>query len=459
MIMADNLPTVIMQTLTDSCPDMDWAAGSVARELVAVPAAMLGATFDKYVQDAERLFDINALRTSPELYKEQIDSWVEWLGLSTERSTRSSGKIKIYLSDLSETLVIMEGTQFSTESALLQASSITSWAAPATIGTDYTYATAYPDGTYAIEIDVTAVAPSAVTIAEGTVLNWDSAPSYVTGVFVASAINGGQVDMTYNEKAELIYDTLQPRTVTSSDNLQALLRIQYPHIVNSARIGRRTGDITSTANVYVKPVRSPQEIIYKLTADTKEGKSFTFNGCGIYAVKSVEADYAIVSDYTVTYSGAVGASDSRITITTNNAYTEITVVCTGFSDFNEIHSILNNTQTLSPCSFRLCMPTVAYVAVEIHTNDELTDEAQTALQHYINTLTLNADAVSDTDIRVVLEDYGITLTAPSFYTINVVHGEYKYTHTATGAVSLSQLSAGSDTPIACYSFLDSIGVF
>ena len=78
---------------------------------------------------------------------------------------------------------------------------------------------------------------------------------------------------------------------------------------------------------------------------------------------------------------------------------------------------------------------------------------------YINTLTLNADAVSDTDIRVVLEDYGITLTAPSFYTINVVHGEYKYTHTATGSVSLSQLSAGSDTPIACYSFLDSIGVF
>lgn len=457
--MADSLPTVIMQTLTDACPDMDWAAGSVARELVAVPAAMLGATFDKYIQDAERIFNIKAILADPEQYKEQIDQWIEWLGLDITQDMQATGKVKIYLEDISGALVIMEGTQFSAADAFLQSTSTTSWVKPEDITTEYSSAIAYPDGTYSVEIDVLAAAPSTIAIEAGTAVEWLSAPATVTGVFVSSAINGGKAEMTYNEKAALVYDTLQQHTMTSSDGLQALVRTQYPYLVNSLCTGRRTGESTTTATVYAKPVKSPQSINRTIFPDSVNGTVYTFSGCGIYAITQVICNNRVVTDYTVTYKNTVGASDSIICLTTTEPMGELTVVCTGFEQFPEIHAVLNNQQALSLYKFRLCMPAIAYISVALHTEDELTALAQTAIQDYINTLPMTTTLISDTNISKVLADYGITLTAPSFYTATVVHGSHQHVTTAIGSISVAQLMSDSSAPTACYTFFNNIGVF
>jgi hypothetical protein len=191
--MNTNFPTVIMQTLSEACSDMDWSTGSVARELIAVPTAMLGSAFDQYVQDAERIFDITAIRENPEQYTEQIDQWLAWLGISTTREMQAAGSIKVYLSNLDSDLTIMEGTQFDTPYARLQATETTTWTTPERVTSiDTAVAQCFPDGTFAIEFPVISAVFDSVSVATGTTLEWVSAPDNVTGVFVSSAVNGGK---------------------------------------------------------------------------------------------------------------------------------------------------------------------------------------------------------------------------------------------------------------------------
>ena len=457
MNMADNLSTAIMQTLTDSCPDMDWASGSVARELIAVPAALLGTVFDKYVKDAYKLFDIDALRSDPENNKEAIDKWFSMLNIEDNNEQTAYGKIKIYLSAMTNTLVIMKGTAFTVANVRVLASETTTWAGmDITDATDVSYATNYPDGSYSIELDVAVTSTTSISLAVGTAVSWTSAPSNVTGVYVSSAIAGGTTKLTYAEKAEKIYDMLQKPSLTTESNIQALLRNTFPTVINSVKVGRRESTSVNTVNLYVKPVRAPE--VFTITADINNGEC-AFSGCGIYAITSVSVNNKDISDYSVHFEGTIGASDSIIKIslpTITNG--KITVCCEGFRAFNDIAAMLNDVHTLSACRFRLLLPTIVYINVAIKTDNTLTDTAKQAVYDYINTCTMNTTVLSDTSLSVILTKQGIVTKGPTLYTADIVHGTTKYVQTAVGAINLSQLSFDSDIPTACYSFFNSVSV-
>lgn len=453
--MADNLSTVIMKTLSESCPDMDWASGSVARELIAVPAALLGTVFDKYVQDAYRMFDINALRSDPENNKEAIDEWFSLLNMEDKREQTAYGKIKIYLSDINSTLVIMKGTMFSIGTVKVSAVDTTTWLGVNSTSVDGAYATLYPDGTYSIEIDVAATSRVSIAIKTGTSVSWTSAPSSVQGVYVSSAIAGGTTKLTYAEKAEKIFDALQKPSLTTADNMQALLRNTFPNVINSVKVGRRNSSDINTVNVYVKPVRAPET--FNLTSTARNGMC-SIRGCGVYAVTGVIYDNKPVYDYTVSFDGVIGSSDSIIHISfPKKIEGSVTVTCEGFSSFVDIDNILNSVNALSACSFRILMPTVAYIGVDIQTDAELTDDNKQAIYDYINTCTLNSTVMSDTQLNVILTNQGIVTKGPTFYTANIVHGITKHVTTAAGSLNIAQLSFDSDVPTACYSFIDNIG--
>ena len=444
-----------MRTLTDSCPDMDWSAGSIARELIAVPAALLGSVFDKHVQDAYRVFDIQALRNDPENNKETIDKWFAMLNLEDNREQTAYGKLKIYLSTLTNNLVIMKGTVFTVNDVKVSATDTTTWLSANSSSYDGTYPIAYPDGTYSLEINVSATSTASVALAAGTAVSWTSAPSNVTGVYVSSAISGGTTKLTYAEKAEKIFDTLQQPSYSTEANIQALLRNTFPTMINSIKVGRRTSSNTNTVNLYVKPTRAPETFnVDVIVSDNK----CRLNGCGIYAVTGVVYDNKPVYDYTVSFDGTVGASDSFIEIAINTVKDGVvTVTCEGFSTLADIHNMLNDVHTLSACSFRLLLPTIAYINIDIQTDDAFTDAAIQDIYDYVNTSTLNTTVLSDTHLCTILKDQGIITKGPTFYTADVVHGTTKHVVTAVGAINVAQLSFDSDVPTACYAFSESVG--
>jgi len=96
------------------------------------------------------------------------------------------------------------------------------------------------DGTYAVTVDVVARAEgSAYNIPKNTNIQWDGAPSGFVTAFASTDFSGGLGSETNAELVSKMQDGIAAKTMGGRHNIRALLRSEFPELVDMEIIGLR----------------------------------------------------------------------------------------------------------------------------------------------------------------------------------------------------------------------------
>lgn len=454
--MRESLRTIILQELRARFPGINWSLGSLIRELVVEPLASLGELLDSYVQKAESSMNITAICQAPAEHSEELDTWIERLGITLPEDGYSSGYVQL-LAEYPEYMIIPRGTVFTWGDDLwLEVTEETEWGGSS--GRQYTRRSA---GAYVAEVPVKMQTAVSATITAGSPVNWAEAPEHIYDIYTSSPIVGGYSGTSPQLKANLIQAALTPHAFTGEDCMAAALRKKFPADIVDAKVGTRDSDNVSAVSLFLKPSKAPGVFTSTVPAyeDTTGNTVVRISGSGVMSVLAVTDTNGVpCSILTQDVHGTLGDSDSvvRLTVAGVRSGDAVIVRLKGFHIYTECADWLNaGTQGL-PFTYRLKLPAIAEIGVMLNISDEITGNVKTTIQNYINHKPLDAE-ITDSELSALLSEQGVTTTGAHAYTSALMHGTNSSAISATvGGISPSESFWAQGKPVAMYSYYNKI---
>jgi hypothetical protein len=424
--------------------------GSVVRELVIEPLARLGDILESRIASIKSSLDVGTICKNPEEYEEDVDNWINWLGITFPTSSGSTGTVRL-IRERNENLLIPAGTRFTWNGEIV-VETTQECVVSKTGGGTHVYKTLVEGEAYSVDIPVTCSTYSGTSIGAGAPLSWPGAPSDVYDVHVESAVSGVSYTSA-QEKARLILDILSPDALSGEACIRKALRRNFPNAVMDVVVGDKDPEKPYAVNLYIKPTSCIQNYALKVKFT---GGVCKFNGCGIYEIL---ADGGVRDDKGVTYtissvkySPKRGTSDSVIEITAQQPITgEFSLDVCGFKEYAMINEWLVAQTKSTPYEFTLNLPAVGVVRANLVLipGSATTYGIKSAIAELISSSSFNA-TISDGLLDKTLIKYNAALAKPSMYSITVYSGDIKTLLTTTGTLSQGALRHVVNSPLVLY---------
>ena len=453
--MSESLRTVVLQELKARFPGMTWKLGSLVRTLIVEPLAALGDAFDSYIQKAENGLNVVAICQSPSQYSEELDTWMNRLGIAQPELRAASGMVAL-LSDTGEDMTIDSGTMFTWGDEL--SFQVTE---SRTFGSGSPY-TKLSEGAYLAEVPVESVGATGASLSIGSPLNWEGAPSHIYDIYTASPISGGRSILTDQAKATLIMSALSPNSFTGEACISKALQREFPNDIIDAKAGAKDAEKLYKVNLFVKPSNPPSTFTRAASTYTDEADNSIkaqISGAGVITVdKVVDKLSATCPIVATTVTGNLGDSDSIITLTLSSvrAGEGVTAYFTGFQIVQDVAYWLNAEQQGMPFSYTVKIPAVVTIGIAVSTTEALPINVRNDLQDYINDKPLDS-AVTDSEVAAILQRANITMTSSNVYTAAVLNSKNTVSlSTSVGGVSPAGNAFSFGRPTAMYSYVNKI---
>ena len=467
--MLESLRTVILQELKSRFPAMTWKLGSVVRELIVEPLASLGDTVSSYIQKAENSLDVTTICNAPAQYPNEIDTWMNRLGIEPPEVKRSSGIVAI-LSETGENMTVAAGTMFTWgEDLAFQVTENTVFDAT------HPY-TKLNEGAYLAEVPVISTGETGASLSAGSPLNWEGAPEHVYDIYTASPITGGRTSLSYQAKADLILNSLSVKSFAGEEGISNALQREFPNEVVNAKAGNKDATKLNVVPLFIKPSSPPATLTIPVVTYYREESSLSsgssessespdtsikvsFSGTGLISIdkilNSVNTECSILS---TDITGNLGDSDSVVTLSISGvtAGEKVTVYCTGFSILKDCAYWLNAENQGLPFRYIVKVPAVAIVSLFVNGTDSLPLSARTNIQTYIDDKPLDA-SITDGEISAILQRSNVTYKGANLYSaymMNTINSNAVMT--SIGVLSPAGNPWVNGRPVAVYSYVDKI---
>lgn len=246
---------VLLQTVKDRFPKLNWKLGSVIRSLLLDPMERIGRDVDTYVAKATLASDISELLRHPTGRGEELDHWLAQMNITMPEPKDREGTVAV-VCDGSTSITVPEGSAFSWNNGviLLAKASVT--------GTKDTMVK-LDTGLYLLEVPVVAYGDSSVTLSKGSSVVWSSAPDTVVDMYVLVPVAGGLSPSSDQAKAAIISSALsQPLACGEEAILSSLVR-RFGHCIVDVKsdTGIRYPETGYVTPLYIKCDDSSNESI------------------------------------------------------------------------------------------------------------------------------------------------------------------------------------------------------
>ena len=450
--MSESLRNILQQEIRDKFPSLDWRLGSVFRELVVEPLCRLADKLDASVATATAKLDIKTICENPLEYEEELDSWLERLGLTINRNPKSTGTVRI-ICDSKKRIKIPRNTALTWNGEIAvyvsEDLSVSDPEDPERLETDILF-TSYNGLMYSADIPVSSSETYGGTLDVNTPLNWVGAPAHVRDIYVSSAVSGGRTMITAADKANLLMDAFTQDGMSGTAGIKKCLVRNLPNMVQDAKTGTiREG---SGVNIYIKPTKQPAE--FNVSALTNADGETEISGCGIYRVVSAVSSDGSYMDFSYSFEGAVGSSKTIIKIKTSKPRESVNIKVLGFGEYPTIKDWLDGEGVGSPFNFNLMVPAVGSVKLFSTVSGAVPEAARTEISEYITALPLDS-TVSGSDIAKILGKYGVFMLRAPVFSVSVLHRGITRVYTEN-SISRGLLGLLDGDPLALYANENSI---
>jgi hypothetical protein len=448
--MSNSLRNILLQEVRDKFPKLDWNLGSVVRELVIEPLSKLGDDLDQYIANAKASLDVQNICANPTKYEDELDEWVDRLGISPPETRASSGTVRI-TKESPDRMVIPAGTQFSWNDEVVVYTQETYVATK--VGSDQDLDNrleyvSYGGSAFSVDIPVIGYVGGG-SVASGAPLNWSGAPDDVYDIHVGSAISGGVSSFNVHEKAAKILDALTPDALSGEACIRKALRLNFPDYVRDVVVGEKDVKKPYAVSLYVKPVNSFQQ--FDVDVKLTDGKGVV-DGCGINKVTELFGPDGASYNFSADYSDDFGDTGSTATLITKNLTLSgmFKARVVGFSEYRNINAWLVRAAKSTPFEFNLKMPVVGMVSMICSAPNADYSSARSDIAEFVSSLPLDGTS-TDSDIAKILSKYDADQYGAVVYSVSA-HWKNEHTvKTMFGGISSDALRHYTSIPVAFYS--------
>jgi len=290
--------------------DMDASNGSVYRNFVLLPQAILNEGLSAKMNRLRRSRSVAAIQEDPTLATESdVDNLASTFGVTRSAGTKATGYLTVVVAT-NAVLSVSEGTTLTGGGLSFVTTHLWTGLPTTSAGlaqSDYDRVmTLRSDGNYEFTIQVEASAVGAVyNIAADTPFTWTDAPTWLVSMSAAGDFTGGDDADTNDEVVTAMLGSLSYPSVANRTSTEALLRSQFADIQDMSIVG--FGDpgllrdshnlfglsVPGKADIYVRTSYSPVVSQISVTGEKQAGADLwrinltRAQSSGVYYVKSV----------------------------------------------------------------------------------------------------------------------------------------------------------------------------
>ena len=431
---------IVLQTIKDRCPKLNWKLGGVLRELLVEPISSMQTAVSTYLSGALSSLDISSALANPAKYEDVLDDWMDRLKLSLPPKNKPQGVVAIITEELQSELLIPIRTSMDCSGIQLTTTQEYRFTANNT--------TKISAECYACYVNVVYTGELAVNIADGSPVTWTSAPAEVQDVYIASAVTGGSSEGSAQAKANLITHALSFGSVVGDEAIAGALSRAFPGMFIDAKSERSEAVIQNSIPLYVKSKKLPAIESTQLVSTVVDGEeSLPLSVDGITEILGVIDNEGRSIEYEVRWAGI----RPIIVCTNSNQSRSLVVSYRRFSDIAEAASWLNSSQRALPYRFTCTAPAVAHIRLFINTGGVPIDlETRTKIQEYICDKPLNA-TLTDAEVVPIMTAAGYNVSGAIMYSVDIVYRDYRDVWSSSGVLNLAGQLGLSGAPTAMYS--------
>lgn len=451
----NDLFDIVLQSLRDSFPKLNWKMGSVLRTLLVEPLITVSDSVKKYTKQYESSLNLESIVNSPAGKESELNRWMDILGIADAEQVPASGTVAVILSD-NINLTVVEGARFTwNDEVTLFATEQSNWGPGAKSYRQLS------SNRYVAEIPVNTTEGSAISLNSGAPVNWENAPDEVVDMYVQSPISGGHSNGV-QDKAAAIRSLLASPTACGEDSIRASLIRQFGSRLCDVKLSRQNVGVAPTVSMYIKQSAMPADYSYSITPEVvrddpkKLRLRFRINTSGVTAVHTIYTQSGVPLNISLNpqlSSGNFGDSGSYAVYDAeylDPALFSFTVKVTKFQDAVDAVDWLNSTQCSLPFRMTAKLPAYVDVRLQINTNGvPIPAEAKNAICEFINGTVLDA-SITDNDIKALLSEFGIAVTGSVLFVGVISLGDRSTSATSTGILSVQNRLLVNDVPVALY---------
>lgn len=437
-----SITTLIYQYLRDRFSKLDWAPGSIIRELVAEPLVGLSEQANTTINNVYTSLDISELLANPEVHADEIDQLFKSLGLTNPTTQNSSGAVRLLVTG-GDSFQIMSGTSFVYEDTVLGVTGNFTATLTPSAPTDLPLMQV---GVDSYEVIVPVSATSGICgLSEGTELTWSGISANVYSASVYSNITGGRNAYTATQKINRIRQYLAPQSLTCREGLVRTFNYNNPELVVDC-LPTRNGSL-GAVELFVKTSAAPSTWRINATAVRQSSGYYQVNipATGIAKIKTINGATPVSVDISDRVLTAVYPSDGSAD--TEDAAVEVFGLADAVTAQQAVDQYTENTGV----RFNVRTPRLLEVSMYLPVSGAISTTALNAIVTAVNNTLLDSNAIGDTVVRNILADYNITLSGTGVYTLR----DYETGRTVSNVGTINATSFSRTTkPVAVYSAIN-----
>lgn len=413
-----DISNFVFSYLKEKLPTINWNIGSAVRELIAQPIVTATERANQALNTQINAISVQAFVNDSVNYEEEINNTFSELGLSDNNVTISTGTVTILTHNAKPDPVYKNTAMYYNDQVVIVADDTY----PSLVNTEksgFTQLRQIGYNSYMFEVKVQA-STNNTYLANNTPLIWDEAPSDVYDIFVSSAVSGGRLEMTLEEKAKCIQDYVAPRTLTLNDGIAKHLRSALPDTLVDAKYASDIFD-NRRSYLYVKTVKAPGNYFKQITGykDSYGLYNLQFKEVGIISVIAAFKDHEQVNIHQL----QIVNNDVYCTLEYDGELTEsFSIQIYGLEDSHKIQEFIDGYTVGSPFDIEVKAPSTFSLNIDFsYTGQELSDQQLKEICNKVQFTGLNV-LFNDTHLQSILKPYGAILKDTSVYTLTSPDG-------------------------------------
>jgi hypothetical protein len=409
----------VFTSLKKKLPTINWNLGSMVRELIVTPLVTVADLLSDKLTEQINATSIQNMLKYPETYEDKINSVFTSLGLTAGDTVKARGTVTIHTNS-KEPTAIPSGTVFYYNDTAITTSDTVKPSFIPTVDPYYTPLRQIANNSYVFDVPVE-VNYLSTTLTAGTPVSWNEAPEDVYNIVISSPLSGGKINITLQEKVDMIRDYIAPNVITLNDGINKTLRAALTDYVVNASFAK---DITATnkSYLYVKTLKVPGNYYKTVTCARQENGTY-----------SVEFDEIGVLDVLAIYHDNKPVTISKKEVSTNRV--NCTIVCDseqalinvdvqlyGMSDLKIVQDYLDGYTLGTPITIEVIPPDVYTLELEFtYTGRVLSTAAISTIVDEIQSKPMNP-VINDNTLENILVKNGANLVGSCTYAVTKPDG-------------------------------------